>query len=102
MGLASDFRRFRAAISPFYCNPFFRRCKYFFCKKPCFFEKISQRTGNASDNSKDALPETGKYHPQQPPGGPFPQKCPCGQSRAITQTDISLTDLKTQMQPCPE
>jgi len=85
-------------IMPFYCNPFFSRCKHFFCKIQTFFRRPQKKLPYFTCDS----PETGKNALQPGPKGPFPEH-PSGQHpEQIPDPKVSGTDSKAKADPGPK
>ncbi|MBQ6839355.1 MAG: hypothetical protein IJO45_01520 [Oscillospiraceae bacterium] len=83
---------------PFYCTPFFSRCKEKFYKFSKFFENFFEREGNFGR----CLPKKGKNGAQGFPKGAFPQKDPKEQTGRIPRTQVTVAQGKIQVQPDPE
>jgi hypothetical protein len=101
MGLASDFRRVAATVSPVYCNPFSRRCNSFFQKNQYFFEKFSDRGDQKPKNSPYGVPEPPEGGAKELSKGHFPSHGSHSQSHGAAQPDISPADEKAEPQPRP-
>jgi hypothetical protein len=79
-------------ITPFYCNPFFRRCKQFFCHFASFFEREQEKIPYFSQQT----PKIRKKRAKQPPQSDFPQSRPCAHGDQIGDADVGAAEPEGQ------
>jgi hypothetical protein len=101
MGLASDFRRIAATVTPVYCNPFFHRCNSFFQKKQYFLKNFSDRGGKQAKNGPCGVPKPSEGALQEFSEGQFPCNSADQQAHGAAQSDIPPADEKAEPQPRP-
>lgn len=87
------------ASIPFYCTPFFRRCKYFFQKNATFLKKFSKWQENKSKKPIESLPNQAKNRAQELTEGGAPQNRPENQCGGVTQTQVAPAHAEAETDP---
>jgi hypothetical protein len=79
-------------IIPFYCNPFFHRCKQNFRK----IQKFFYRKADYSEKTGHCHPKTGKNRPEDPSCRGFPGDEAQDQSGRVPDPQVSSCDPESQ------
>ena len=86
-----------SAVIPFYCNPFFRRCKHFFRKIENIFHRMVQISQDCTGKPPESLPNPGQNRAQGSIHNDGTQKSAC----QVSDPQVAPAHPECQPQPSP-